>query len=100
MSKCHRSNQVVKEIGSRVNDTRPKFLALCADSSLGQIVGEHKWGHFTHKFGTEKDIPVWVDGSLYEEWSEGIDTRLCRKQPYSMRVTTFFLLPCASTGST
>jgi len=34
--------QVVKEVGSGVNDSRPKFLALLADSSVTRIVVEHK----------------------------------------------------------
>jgi putative resolvase len=33
---------VVKEIGSGVNDARPKFLALLEDTSVGVIVVEHK----------------------------------------------------------
>ncbi|GCE09183.1 hypothetical protein KDAU_65120 [Dictyobacter aurantiacus] len=33
---------MVKEIGSGVNDNRPKFLALLADPSVGRIVIEHK----------------------------------------------------------
>jgi predicted site-specific integrase-resolvase len=35
-------SQVVKEIGSGVNDTRPKFLALLADSTISRILVEHK----------------------------------------------------------
>lgn len=35
-------SKVVKEIGSGVNDTRPKFLALLADPSIRRIVIEHK----------------------------------------------------------
>jgi predicted site-specific integrase-resolvase len=35
-------SRVVKEIGSGVNDNRPKFLALLADPSIGRIVIEHK----------------------------------------------------------
>jgi putative resolvase len=35
-------SQVVKEIGSGVNDNRPKFLALLSDPSIGRIVIEHK----------------------------------------------------------
>lgn len=35
-------SKVVKEIGSGVNDHRPKFLALLADPSIGRIVIEHK----------------------------------------------------------
>jgi len=33
---------VVKEIGSGVNDTRPKLLKLLIDPTVGQIVVEHK----------------------------------------------------------
>lgn len=35
-------SKVAKEIGSGVNDNRPKFLALLADPSTGRIVIEHK----------------------------------------------------------
>lgn len=35
-------HRVVKEIGSGVNDNRPKFLALLADPHVGRIVVEHK----------------------------------------------------------
>lgn len=34
--------KVVKEVGSGVNDSRPKFLALLADQSIGTIVIEQK----------------------------------------------------------
>ncbi len=34
--------QVVKEIASGVNDSRPKWLALLKDSSLTRLVVEHK----------------------------------------------------------
>jgi putative resolvase len=34
--------KVVKEVGSAVNDARPKLLALLADQSIGLIVVEHK----------------------------------------------------------
>jgi putative resolvase len=34
--------KVVKEVGSGVNDARPKFLALLEDQSIGLIVIEHK----------------------------------------------------------
>jgi predicted site-specific integrase-resolvase len=34
--------KVVKEVGSGINDSRPKFLALLADLSIGTIVVEHK----------------------------------------------------------
>src|SRR2546429_508901 len=43
---CHAKGyqvaKVVKEIGSGVNDSRPKFLALLEDRSIGLIVVEHK----------------------------------------------------------
>ena len=35
-------SQVVKEVGSGVNDSRPKFLALLADAEVTRIVVEHK----------------------------------------------------------
>ena len=35
-------SQVVKEIGSGVNDSRPKFLLLLADVTVTRIVVEHK----------------------------------------------------------
>lgn len=34
--------KVVKEVGSGINDARPKFLALLADQSVGVIVVEYK----------------------------------------------------------
>lgn len=34
--------KVVKEVGSGINDSRPKFLALLADQDMGAIVVEHK----------------------------------------------------------
>lgn len=34
--------KVVKEVGSGINESRPKFLALLADQSIGMIVIEHK----------------------------------------------------------
>src|SRR2546421_6384586 len=34
--------KVVKEVGSGINDARPKFLALLSDQSMGTIVVEHK----------------------------------------------------------
>jgi predicted site-specific integrase-resolvase len=34
--------KVVKEVGSGINDSRPKFLALLADQNIGTIVVEHK----------------------------------------------------------
>ena len=41
-AKGYQTQQVVKEVGSGVNDSRPKFLALLADSSVTRIVVEHK----------------------------------------------------------
>jgi putative resolvase len=35
-------SKVVKECGSGVNDQRPLFLALLADTSITQIVAEHQ----------------------------------------------------------
>jgi putative resolvase len=35
-------SKVVRECGSGVNDQRPQFLALLADTSISQIVVEHK----------------------------------------------------------
>src|SRR5258708_16304903 len=40
--RAYQVSKVVKEIGSGVNDNRPKFLALLADPSIGRIVIEHK----------------------------------------------------------
>ena len=37
-----RVTKVVKECGSGVNDQRPQFLALLADTSMSHIVVEHK----------------------------------------------------------
>jgi predicted site-specific integrase-resolvase len=34
--------KVVKEVGSGINDARPKLLALLADQGIGMIVVEHK----------------------------------------------------------
>lgn len=34
--------KVVKEVGSGINDSRPKFLALLADQTIGLVVIEHK----------------------------------------------------------
>jgi predicted site-specific integrase-resolvase len=34
--------KVVKEVGSGINESRPKFLALLADQDIGTIVVEHK----------------------------------------------------------
>lgn len=42
MAKGYRVSQVVKEVGSGVNDARPKLLALLKDSSITLIVVEHK----------------------------------------------------------
>jgi putative resolvase len=42
MAKGYQIHQVVKEVGSGVNDSRPKFLQLLADRDLTTIVVEHK----------------------------------------------------------
>ena len=42
MAKGYQVSKVVKEIGSGVNDSRPKLLALLEDSSIMLIVVEHK----------------------------------------------------------
>lgn len=41
-AKGYRIDRVVKEVGSGVNDSRPKFLALLADKAVTRIVVEHK----------------------------------------------------------
>jgi putative resolvase len=41
-AKGYQVSSVVKEIGSGVNDTRPKLLKLLTDSSITLIVVEHK----------------------------------------------------------
>ena len=41
-AKGYQIHQVVKEVGSGGNDSRPKFLALLADTSITRIVVEHK----------------------------------------------------------
>ena len=41
-AKGYQVAKVIKEIGSGVNDSRPKFLALLEDQSIGLIVVEHK----------------------------------------------------------
>jgi putative resolvase len=41
-AKGYQVTKVVKEIGSGVNDSRPKLLALLADQSIHLIVVEHK----------------------------------------------------------
>jgi putative resolvase len=41
-AKGYQVAKVVKEIGSGVNDARPKLLALLEDQSIGLIVVEHK----------------------------------------------------------
>ncbi len=41
-AKGYQVTKVVKEIGSGVNDARPKLLALLEDQSIGLIVVEHK----------------------------------------------------------
>ena len=42
MAKGYQVSKVVKEIGSGVNDARPKFLALLEDTTITTIVVEHK----------------------------------------------------------
>ena len=41
-AKGYQVHQVVKQVGSGVNDSRPKFLKLLADPSITVIVVEHK----------------------------------------------------------
>jgi putative resolvase len=41
-AKGYQVHQVVKEVGSGINDSRPRFLQLLADSSITVIVVEHK----------------------------------------------------------
>lgn len=41
-AKGYQVTKVVKEIGSGVNDARPKFLSLLEDSTITHIVVEHK----------------------------------------------------------
>lgn len=41
-AKGYQVSQVVKEVGSGVNDSRPKLLKLLTDGSVGVIVVEHK----------------------------------------------------------
>jgi putative resolvase len=41
-AKGYQVTQVVKEIGSGVNDQRPKMLKLLTDDSVSRIVVEHK----------------------------------------------------------
>src|SRR5690242_501303 len=41
MAKGYRIERIVKEVGSGVNDGRPKFLALLADPTVTRIVVEH-----------------------------------------------------------
>ncbi len=41
-AKGYQIHQVVKEVASGVNDQRPKFLALLADTTITTIVVEHK----------------------------------------------------------
>jgi predicted site-specific integrase-resolvase len=42
MAKGYQIDRVVKEVGSGVNDSRPKFLALLADPTVTRLVVEHK----------------------------------------------------------
>jgi predicted site-specific integrase-resolvase len=41
-AKGYQVHGIIKEIGSGVNDSRPKFLKLLADSTITHIVVEHK----------------------------------------------------------
>jgi predicted site-specific integrase-resolvase len=41
-AKGYQITQIVKEVGSGVNDSRPRFLRLLADASIRVIVVEHK----------------------------------------------------------
>ena len=41
-AKGYQIHQAVKEVGSGVNDSRPKFLRLLADPTIAVIVVEHK----------------------------------------------------------
>lgn len=41
-AKGYQISQVIKEIGSGVNDSRPKFLKLLTDPTIQVIVVEHK----------------------------------------------------------
>lgn len=41
-AKGYQIHQVVKEIGSGVNDSRPKFLKVLADPAITHIIVEHK----------------------------------------------------------
>jgi putative resolvase len=41
-AKGYQVHQVVKEVGSGVNDSRPKFLALLGDPTVTRLVVEHK----------------------------------------------------------
>lgn len=42
LAKGYTVSKIVKEVGSGVNDSRPKFLALLEDQSITVIVVEHK----------------------------------------------------------
>ncbi len=42
MAKGYQVSKVVKEVGSGVNDARPKFLSLLEDTSITTIVVEHE----------------------------------------------------------
>jgi len=42
MAKGYQIERVIKEVGSGVNDSRPKFLALLGDPTVTRIVVEHK----------------------------------------------------------
>lgn len=49
IAKGYQIQQVVKEVGSGVNDNRAKFLALLADTGITRIVVEHR--HRATRFG-------------------------------------------------
>lgn len=42
MAKGYQVSRVVKEVGSGINDHRPKFLALLSDQTIATIVVEHR----------------------------------------------------------
>ncbi len=42
VARGYQVGKVVKEVGSGINDSRPKFLALLEDQRIGTIVVEHK----------------------------------------------------------
>jgi putative resolvase len=65
MAKGYQVSKVVKEVGSGVNDARPKFLALLEDTSITTIVVEHK--ERASRFGMRYiDSPLRVQGRTLE----------------------------------